>query len=267
MPTSGHPVRPHDATDRGRIPPVRLDLIAIRLPWASRLEDHRRYPARQDSPPMTCSYLVLVDILQWAPLLGALGVGSVIGTWFAGSSARRETRSAILNDLVDTEKTRQATDPNSKDYPEFAAAVHTLQRTALIARIPQAVVHHYVVFAHTARYLSFDALDFDPLEQEFWGATDPEYDALVREAAAILTNYAWNPWRTRIFLREELRGLRKRAIKLEIRGLKEHLADAQRWHGTLPGQMSRLPGLKAPREVIRFDDDDEGDDEKEGDAQ
>jgi hypothetical protein len=37
-----------------------------------------------------------VDVLQWVPLITALGVGSVVGTWFGASRARREARSGVL---------------------------------------------------------------------------------------------------------------------------------------------------------------------------
>jgi hypothetical protein len=99
-----------------------------------------------------------MDVLQWVPLLGALGIGSVIGNWFGAGYARREVRSGVLKAIAATEKTRWAA---AHHYPDFRDAARDLQTSALIARIPREAVRHYLVFAEAARRLSDDSFD-DP---------------------------------------------------------------------------------------------------------
>jgi hypothetical protein len=193
-----------------------------------------------------------VDVLQWVQLLTALGVGSVIGTWFGASRARREVRSATLKAIAKTETERWAGAPDSKDYPDFVSAVRDLETFALIARIPRHAVRHYLVLAEAARRLSDDAFDVYGPEQELYGPIDGYFDNVVRDAAEILTRLAWRPWWTRVTLRRDLKNLRSLAASFDESDIKRRLATGQGAHGELPGPLGELPGIKLPPPVVEL---------------
>ena len=190
-------------------------------------------------------------VVEFAPLLGALGAGSVIGTWLGGGRSRREMRSAVLNAIAVTETKRWATDPDSTDFGEFVNAIRDLETAALVARIPRRAVHHYAVLAHTARHLSDDDVDYFPGDTDFWGPIDGYFDTLVRDAADVLTRLAWRPYWTRLVLRNDLKKLRTRALAFDDGKLKWRLASAQKAHGPLPGELGQLGGIKDPPQFVK----------------
>jgi hypothetical protein len=73
--------------------------------------------------------LTHVYLLQWVPLLGALGIGSLIGNYVGAGKARREVRSAVLSALATTENTRWAGQSRTGQPPFRTAARRTPEST------------------------------------------------------------------------------------------------------------------------------------------
>ncbi|CKH13588.1 hypothetical protein PXH78_26895 [Mycolicibacterium smegmatis] len=190
------------------------------------------------------------NLLQYAPLLGALGVASLIGNWFGGGRSRREVRSAVLKALRETESQRWATEPDHVGFRDFITAVHDLETAALIARIPRKAVHHYVVLAHAARGLSEDAVDYFPDLKGYSGPINGYFNTLVRDAAGVLTGLAWHPWWSRIVLLRSLRNLRNRALEFKDEEVRWALATAQKQHNPLPGPLGEIEGVEDPPQIV-----------------
>ncbi|HEY0227316.1 MAG TPA: hypothetical protein VGC05_13195, partial [Mycobacterium sp.] len=133
-----------------------------------------------------------MDVLQWVPLLGALGVGSVIGNYIGAGSARREVRSGVLKSMAATESRRWA---GTSDYRDFVIAVRDLETAALIARVPRHAVRHYLVLAEAARHLSDASFEqFGGGDELGAGGIDGYFADVVRAAAEAITRLAWRPW-------------------------------------------------------------------------
>jgi hypothetical protein len=189
-----------------------------------------------------------MDLLAYGPivgsLIGALGIGSVLGTWLTGGQARREVRSKVLAALAETEQKRWAGDGN---YHEFNIAVRRLETAALVARVPRKVVLHYVVLAQTANYLSrenYEELGGD--EDMGAGAINGYYAGHVRDAAEIITLCVWRPWWSKLTVPNDLRKLRSQVLALDDTQIQQKLALMQKHHGVLPGPLGQLPGIKSP---------------------
>jgi len=189
-----------------------------------------------------------MDVSTLASILAALGAGGVIGQYVGGAGARREIRSAFLKTIAAVEEARVCKAPNGEDYPAFVTAIRDLETAGLLARIPRRAVQHYVVLARAARYSSSDAVGFDPVEIEFWGSIPRSFNAVLRDTAEILARLAWSPWKGQLTLSRELKKLRVRAMKLDDRSIKHHLAMAQLYYYVLPGPLGQLPELKGTDE-------------------
>jgi hypothetical protein len=189
-------------------------------------------------------YLGRVDVLQWVPLLGALGVGSVIGNYVGTGRARREVRSGVLKSITATESKRWA---GSSEYTDFVTAVRDLETAALIVRVPRHAVRHYLVLADAARHLSDESFEERDGDEEMGaGGIDGYFADVVRDAAEVITRLAWRPWWARVSLRRDLKSLRSRAEGFDENDIKRKLASGQRAHGALPGPLGELPGINAP---------------------
>lgn len=184
-----------------------------------------------------------MDVSTLASLLAALGTGGAIGQYVGAAGARREIRSAFLRAIAIVEEARFSRAPNGEDFPAFVTAIRDLETAGLLARIPRRAVQHYVVLARAARYSSGDAVEFDPVDQEFWGSIAPSFDTLLRDTAEILTRLAWNPWKSQLTLDRQLKKLRNRALRLDNRSIKHHLALAQKYYYVLRGPLGQLPGI------------------------
>jgi hypothetical protein len=71
--------------------------------------------------------------------------------------------------------------------------------------------------------LSSDTVEYDLVDNEFWGSIPTTFDALLRDAAEILTRLAWGPWKGKVDRGRELKKLRNRAIRLHKPSTKRHL--------------------------------------------
>lgn len=198
-----------------------------------------------------------MDIATLASLATALGAAGAVGQYVGASKDRREVRSAFLDAVGAVEDTRFAKTPNGEDYPEFVAALRGLETAALIARIPERAVHHYVVLARAARYYSDGTVAYDPVDEDFFGSISPEFDAVLRDTARLLTTLAWSPWKMKPTLRLRLRKLRNRVVELlDTKGLKQDVGLAQRYLGVLPGPLGQLLHIKKDWAELVEDEDD-----------
>ncbi|OBG87857.1 hypothetical protein A5699_18470 [Mycobacterium sp. E802] len=184
-----------------------------------------------------------MNLVQWLPLVGGLGIGSVIGNYIGGGRARREVRGAVLKAIEATELTRWA----PTIYREFRTAYREVETTALIARIPRAAVRHYLVLAEAGRQLSDESWEERGGDEDFGaGGIDGYFADVIQEAAEMITRLAWRPWLTRLTLAKDLKSLRDQAQRFaaEERVIKSALAKGQRTHGLLPGPLGEIPGIK-----------------------
>ncbi|QZH65024.1 hypothetical protein [Mycolicibacterium farcinogenes] len=184
-----------------------------------------------------------MDLVQWLPLVGGLGVGSVIGNYIGAGRARREVRGAVLKAIEATEMARWA--PTS--YREFRTAYREVETSALIARIPRTAVHHYLVLAEAGRQLSDESYEELNGDEDFGaGAINGHLSDVVSDAAGLITRLAWRPWWTRMLLRKDLKGLRDRTLEIsdDFADVKRKVAVGQRNHGVLPGPLGEIPGIK-----------------------
>jgi hypothetical protein len=196
-----------------------------------------------------------MDILQWVPLLGALGIGSVIGNWFGAGRARREVRSEVLRALAAAETKRWA---GSAEYIEFVTALRELETAALVARVPRQAIRHYLVLVDVARHLSDDSFEARGGDEEMGaGGINGHFADVLRDAAEIVTRLAWRPWWSRMSLRQDLSRLRTRASQIAALDKGEdrihwYLAGSQRTYGVLPrplGDVDML-GIKPISETL-----------------
>lgn len=175
--------------------------------------------------------------MQWLPLVGGLGVGSVIGNYIGAGRSRREVRSAVLKELAAVERARWIGD-DSNDWQAFRDSLHSLETSALVARVPRLAVQHYIVFASAARHLSYDSYQESGGSEDMGaGGINGHFARDVRDVARILTSLAWSPWLARPGLRWRLRRLRRRAFSHDDVDVRGALGDAKYMHGELPGPL------------------------------
>jgi hypothetical protein len=149
----------------------------------------------------------LITILPLiASVLGALGIGSVIGQWIAGGKDRRAARAAVLEKLQAVEVARWLTDDKSEaeENMRLRAAGRELEIAALVARVPRAAVIPYVQLAPAGLWILHGKIEHGEHPDDAWIQQDMS-DA-VRDAAEIVSKAAWSsrparrlwlPWRLR----------------------------------------------------------------------
>jgi hypothetical protein len=81
---------------------------------------------------------VSLDAANIVSLIGALGIGSVIGQWFTASKDRKTARAAVLKELALVEEARWYQDGPETDSPKLSIAIRQLETAALIGRVPRA---------------------------------------------------------------------------------------------------------------------------------
>lgn len=184
-----------------------------------------------------------MDVLQWVPLLTALGISGLIVGWAGAGKARREVRSGVLKALAATESSRWA---NGVNYREFNTAIRELETAALVARVPRNAIQHYSVLAEAARRLSDDSYEEHDGDEEMGaGAINGYYANLVRDGAEIITRLAWHPVRSRVRLTKDLKFLIAQVEELDDSDIEQTLAGAQRVHGALPGRLGQIDGIRS----------------------
>ena len=180
-----------------------------------------------------------MDLIQWIPLAGALGVGSLIGNYVGGGKARREVRSGVLRALAETENTRWAI--VGKDASSFSTAARDLETAALIARIPGSAVQQYVLLANAAwRFSVEDFRKKDGDNGAIAGGVHSGLSDVVKGSAEVITELAWRPWWPRVTYKWKLHKLREEAAAIDDEDVKLHLASAQDELGRSSGSLGKL---------------------------
>ncbi len=184
-----------------------------------------------------------MDFSVIGPIIGALGIGSLITQYLMAGRSRREVRGAVLKQLAEVEEKRWAGAPDDRGYRDFEKALHALETAALIARIPRRAVVHYVVFAHTARWMTQDYLDNPGYDEEVGPILFNPVANVVTGAARTVTRLAWSPWWGRVGLHWSLKSLRKQLEACDEEE-RQWIASALQIHGARPEPL----GLPAPDE-------------------
>ena len=78
-----------------------------------------------------------MDFSVIGPIIGALGIGSLITQYLMAGRSRREVRGAVLKQLAEVEEKGWAGAPDDRGYRDFQKALHALETAALTARIPR----------------------------------------------------------------------------------------------------------------------------------
>lgn len=187
-----------------------------------------------------------MDFLQWVPLVGALGIGSVIGNYIGAGKARREVRSAVLKALATTENARWAN--LAEDHRTFRTATRDLETAALIARIPRPAVQQYVLLADAAhRYSLEDFEEKDGEEEMGAGSVNSELANVVQDSAEVITQLTWRPWWSRFTYRARLKKLRDEAAAIDDKSVERALAYAQWALGRSSGALGELHDKRFPK--------------------
>ncbi|RZU30543.1 hypothetical protein BKA19_0161 [Blastococcus saxobsidens] len=153
------------------------------------------------------------DFATITSLIGALGLGSVLGQWINSARDRRSSRANALLALGRVETARWA--PVPAGGISFQDAARALMTAALLARIPNAAVREYLTLAQAAAWLSATSWEEDPDQEIGGGAIDSEFSQIVRDAAHHLAGIIWAPAPLRrLTLSRRLRELQSRAEAL-----------------------------------------------------
>jgi hypothetical protein len=151
-----------------------------------------------------------VDIAQLAG--GAFGgavASSVLAPIIGQRRERRDLRATVLRWIGELERKRWA----DASLDEFREAVVAVRAAALIAAAQRDVIDHYVFLAQVARQASDAGMEQsgDPAAA---GIPTALFN-LVAEAASLVVDHLWHPYRKRVAV---ARGLRKnRAAERALR--------------------------------------------------
>lgn len=151
-----------------------------------------------------------MDSATFIQLLGALGLGSVLGQYISGRTDRRKARADVLEHLGICESSRWA--PLVDGEPHFGRAGRNLQSSALLAGLPAEAVRVYLVIGQAAAWESAEA--HERYQDPEGGGISAEHAKVVEEAATMVAALVWRPWRSRILLGRRLDALMRKARAL-----------------------------------------------------
>lgn len=165
-----------------------------------------------------------MDVGSIGSLVGALGLGSVLGQWVNGGGQRREMRARVLAALATCESGRWVSlnREAARPFPELAREV---EAAALVARIPRDPMNQYVTLAYAAWWASAATAEYEPDGQ---GGVLSNYARVVTDAADHVTFLAWRPWRGRVRLRSRVAALDQRAADIKDKEIRSSLDEAYR---------------------------------------
>lgn len=153
---------------------------------------------------------VTMDLSTTAQLVTALGIGGFLGQYLATSHERRAARADVLRALLGTERARwYDTEGSAVTWERWLVACRDLRAAALVAGLPARAVDTYIGIADTARRESEVRWERNP-DEEFSPSISSESDALVQEAARLVSDLAWSPRRTRLTLKRRVKALEAR---------------------------------------------------------
>lgn len=133
---------------------------------------------------------------QIISIIGALGIGSVLGQWIGNAKERRQTRADVLAALSEVEAQRWWSG-TTKTTKNFIQAARSLQTACLIAQVLRKAVSEYLIWARAAFWASREAWQHEVDPEAEGGGIDADFSDQVREAAVILADIVWRP----LFLR------------------------------------------------------------------
>lgn len=149
----------------------------------------------------------LADIIS---IVGALGIGSILGQYVGAGRQRRELRARVLAALRTCEMERWVDLSNPSEKP-FIDLIRDFEAESLVARIPRKAVVEYASLSLAASWVSGDAAQDD---EEGRGGIPSELSDVVREAATLITDLTWHPVRS---------GLRTQQRTDQLRDLRESM--------------------------------------------
>jgi hypothetical protein len=127
---------------------------------------------------------------QAVAVLGALGLGSILGQYIGASKDRRASRADVLSALANTEADRWV-GPDKPSWGEFQTSMRKFQTAALIARLPREAVWEYGVLAQAARWCSQESWE-QTGDPDTGGGVDVHLSSATREAARTIAVIAWS---------------------------------------------------------------------------
>jgi hypothetical protein len=157
-------------------------------------------------------------------ILSALGIGSFIGQYFSGAHQRRTIRSEVLANLAKVEDARWAREEPHE--PPFQEAMHNLETSALIARIPRKAIVHYRALAYAAWWMSTESFD-EGDDPRYAGGISGNLANATRVAAGEISRLAWSPWTARIQMNKRLREQTTAAAAITDTGVSRTLQRAR----------------------------------------
>jgi hypothetical protein len=167
----------------------------------------RRVAVASPSVPDLATIIPLV-----VSVLGALGVGSVIGQWVAGGKDRRAARAAVLDKLGAVEAVRWYEGDRTADSEKLVAAIRELETAALVARVPRAAVVPYAQLAAGGLWYMHDEVERTGGDDDMAALSWPVSDA-IHGAAEIVSRAAWSPPAIRLFWLRGALWKNRRAVK------------------------------------------------------
>ena len=136
---------------------------------------------------------------------GALGgavATSILGPVVAQRRERRDTRADVLRAISNLEIARWA----PREWDGFRQGVSALWATALVANAPRTLVGEYIQLAYVARRTS-ESSWLEMPEEGHGGGIPPVLSDLARDAAEMVIDHVWHPYRRRPFIRSDLKRL------------------------------------------------------------
>lgn len=165
-----------------------------------------------------------MDVATVVALIGALGIGSIVGQYVAGAGQRRQTRAEVLRALGRVESARWA-GPDEPEVP-FRQAIRELETAALLARLPRDLIVHYKVLAQAGHWLSTESWDEYP-DPEFGGGIEGHFADVIWDAAADVSQLAWRPWLGRVRIHRRIRERDSRAKEIDDAKVQRELKRSQ----------------------------------------
>ncbi|MHA6626250.1 hypothetical protein ACU61A_12515 [Pseudonocardia sichuanensis] len=143
-------------------------------------------------------------------VLGALGIGSVIGQWVAGGKDRRAARAAVLDKLGAVEAARWFGSDRTADSEKLVAAIRELETAALVARVPRAAVVPYAQLAAAGLWYMHDEVERTG-DDDYAAISMPVSDTIAG-AAEVVSRAAWSTPAVRWFWFSRALRTNRRAI-------------------------------------------------------
>lgn len=148
-----------------------------------------------------------IDLGSIAAVLGAAGVGSVVGTLVAQSKDRRGQRAEVLNatmavsELFGPSNARGATVTSVSDVG-LASVLSRLRTGAVVSGLPRELVEQYEVAARAVAFL---------IGVEHQRHNDRILRGHLARLEHLVVAYSWQPWRSRFrylgAVRKEMRSI------------------------------------------------------------